>query len=704
MTSRRVIEKFVVELVAQDAKFRATLQTSAKESKSWGEQVQRDIKNAAKIGAAAATAAAAAATAIVNDTRQAIDAQAKFADRIGISVDALGELEHAADLSGVKQEQLRMGLQRMTRRLAEMAATGKGEAVPAIEALGLTIDQFAGKKPDEQFALITEAMEGVQSQSERTRIAMKLFDSEGVALVQIMNDGSVSLESMREEARELGLTLSDIDAAQVEQANDEITRAQKVGVALAQQFTVGLAPSIAAVAGMYTEASLSAGGFGTVSEKVGELAASAVGSIGDVVENGIAIYNTANKALSEFFVGYLRVQRFIEQNSISASIGKVFGIDRFTQNTQERLQNIDGLIAEYEKLGEDSIAALNRGQEREAAEGTFSERLLADLKRQREELQAELESGLTGVGGGLDVGFSSEAKEMETALKNIRKALKDLEPPWKKYADQVATAKSLLQAGKLSQTDYNNVIGIYKRELDDATGANDQWKKDLQDSARFADAAKTEMEKLNEELARAQELSGKGLISDEVLDRTKKRIDEQKKDLEDAANEMSVFAERAASNMQDAFADFLFDPFDEGLDGMLKSFGQTLQRMAAEAAAAQIFDALGVEDLLKGSSSGGGNFLSSAGSFIGGLFSADGGGFTGHGSRTGGLDGRGGFLAMLHPDETVVDHTKGQSVGGQVNHISISLPGVRNEREARMAGAAAAQEITRGIQRAQRYA
>jgi hypothetical protein len=46
------------------------------------------------------------------------------------------------------------------------------------------------------------------------------------------------------------------------------------------------------------------------------------------------------------------------------------------------------------------------------------------------------------------------------------------------------------------------------------------------------------------------------------------------------------------------------------------------------------------------------------------MASFDGGGFTGNGSRTGGLDGKGGFMAMLHPRETVVDHTKGQTLGG----------------------------------------
>jgi len=45
--------------------------------------------------------------------------------------------------------------------------------------------------------------------------------------------------------------------------------------------------------------------------------------------------------------------------------------------------------------------------------------------------------------------------------------------------------------------------------------------------------------------------------------------------------------------------------------------------------------------------------------------SYDGGGFTGTGSRSGGVDGKGGFPAILHPNETVIDHTKGQTIGGE---------------------------------------
>ena len=48
-----------------------------------------------------------------------------------------------------------------------------------------------------------------------------------------------------------------------------------------------------------------------------------------------------------------------------------------------------------------------------------------------------------------------------------------------------------------------------------------------------------------------------------------------------------------------------------------------------------------------------------------------GGGYTGMGARAGGIDGKGGFPAILHPNETVLDHTKGQ--GGVVINQTVSF-------------------------------
>ena len=101
-------------------------------------------------------------------------------------------------------------------------------------------------------------------------------------------------------------------------------------------------------------------------------------------------------------------------------------------------------------------------------------------------------------------------------------------------------------------------------------------------------------------------------------------------------SDMSEFAKAAAQNMQSAFADFLFDPFKDGVDGMLLDFVNVLRRMAAEAVAAAIFDKI------MGAGAGGGDgWLSKAIGWIGGAAagSVGGGGAAAAGGNIGGIDG-----------------------------------------------------------------
>lgn len=64
------------------------------------------------------------------------------------------------------------------------------------------------------------------------------------------------------------------------------------------------------------------------------------------------------------------------------------------------------------------------------------------------------------------------------------------------------------------------------------------------------------------------------------------------------------------------------------------------------------------------------------GNLAGGLPSLHGGGFTGRGMRAGGIDGRGGFPAILHPNESVIDHENGGGWGGTKIVINNNAPEV----------------------------
>jgi hypothetical protein len=83
---------------------------------------------------------------------------------------------------------------------------------------------------------------------------------------------------------------------------------------------------------------------------------------------------------------------------------------------------------------------------------------------------------------------------------------------------------------------------------------------------------------------------------------------------------LDVFWEEASRNTQDIIADTLVNGFDEGIDGMLRSFAQMLVQMAAQALAADIAGKI----FGSGGSSSGGGWMDALMSFFGGFFESGG--------------------------------------------------------------------------------
>lgn len=206
------------------------------------------FRKALKLSAAAATAAAAAVTAaatagfkLVNTFSKQADILVKTSDRLGLNVEKLQELTFAAERSGVSAETLNMAMQRMTRRVAE-AAQGTGEAVKAIDELGLSAVALGEMTPDEQLKVFADALEGVENQSDRVRIAMKLFDSEGVALLNMLDGGSESIERYADTLRDLGGVIDEATARQFVQFQDKMTDLRTEFRGLGAEVASGLLP------------------------------------------------------------------------------------------------------------------------------------------------------------------------------------------------------------------------------------------------------------------------------------------------------------------------------------------------------------------------------------------------------------------------------------------------------------------------------
>ena len=161
--------------------------------------------------------------ALARSTINQADQFQKLNQRLGVSTEALSEMRHVTELSGVSFQTFTTGVQRMTRRISE-ASKGSGVAVKALAELKIPIKDIKDLKPEQQFEVIADTMQGVENQADKVRLAMALFDTEGVSLLQTMTNGAKGIREMRGEAKKLGLTVTQDMANKAAEANDAIAK------------------------------------------------------------------------------------------------------------------------------------------------------------------------------------------------------------------------------------------------------------------------------------------------------------------------------------------------------------------------------------------------------------------------------------------------------------------------------------------------
>lgn len=410
----------------------------------------------------------AALVALTKRSLDAGDALAKTSDKLGIATEKLAGLHHAAQLNGVSVETFNMALQRMVRRVAE-AGQGTGEAVKALEELGLNAKELSALSPDKQFEMVADAMSQVATQGDRVRLAMKLFDSEGVSLVNVLRLGSDGLSKMQQEAEKLGLALNRVDAAKFEIANDAVLRLKEVFSGLGNQLAVQLSPLIAGVADALRDWGTAGEGMGAKVSAAFEKVAGYLGVVLDTLNKGRAVIKVLEGGLLNMVLTVARMAEMVggivqglwdkltaganavieKFNSIPrmARLGipdmptfdapKVFGLETVQDFTQGLQVEIDGLKEEIADLWGDKPSAK---MEEFFAKAQAKYQELAETIAQAR-MDASLESidfsvkGNTGealwdqatfesVGGGLDRTQTKAEKLAETLKDGLEGAIR----------------------------------------------------------------------------------------------------------------------------------------------------------------------------------------------------------------------------------------------------------------------------------------
>jgi hypothetical protein len=234
--------------------------------------------------------------------------------------------------------------------------------------------------------------------------------------------------------------------------------------------------------------------------------------------------------------------------------------------------------------------------------------------------------GKEGKGGGGAGKAIDPLKDWNKVLDEGRRITEQNFTATEQYGAELDKLNYYISAGAISQDTYSRAVQKTWDELVKANEATEGWKghlKTLEEGGGVFKQTRTEAEQYSSEIERLSYLLGYGAINQDTFNRA---VDAAKNKFGDTTNKMSEFAVQAAHNIQNALGDQLYNVLQGNFDSIGQSFLQMIEKMLAQAAAAQIADVL-FGDFGKSKAIGGivGTlFTSIVGAFAGGGAAASG--------------------------------------------------------------------------------
>jgi len=305
-------------------------------------------------GMAGLVGGAVSAHAIIHKLRselEHLDDAGDQASKLGISFQALESLRFAAEQQGADAGTLDKGLEQLTRRISD-AADGNKSLSTSFEQLGLSADSLRDMSADQQFAVVADALAGVENQSDRVRLAFEVLGRGGLGLLPAMQGGSAGIRELQEEFDRLNGTISDETIAAVGRTNDAIDKTMIAFSGLSRQTAVAISPAL--LAGLEIAAEYLIDARDAVTDMTE--ATHDAGVVIDPVTDAVATFASALDVV----------------NRIGVVTGGTIG------------QIKDNVVTMFRVLGGDFAAAQEAGEKQgQAFAEAFSEPLAGDVLRQR---------------------------------------------------------------------------------------------------------------------------------------------------------------------------------------------------------------------------------------------------------------------------------------------------------------------------------
>jgi hypothetical protein len=250
-------------------------------------------------------------TSMVKASLSAIDANAKLARQLGGTINGLQGLKLAASEAGVSEGALTTASEMLNRRLGEVARRGAGEAHNALVRLGLDARELSAMDLDERMATIADAMQDAGLSSQGMADVLGQLGVRQGQLVRLMIDGGDAIRAGTVAIDEMGLSLTELDAAKVEAANDAMDRVKMASKAISQQLAVALSPVLTVISKKFLDMAGDTDEVKSAVETAVKFAVTGFGFVGDAIRGVHLVLKTLELAGWAWGTAYVEIFRFV---------------------------------------------------------------------------------------------------------------------------------------------------------------------------------------------------------------------------------------------------------------------------------------------------------------------------------------------------------------------------------------------------------
>lgn len=382
---------------------------------------------------------------LIQSTLDAVTEQTRLAHSLGISTEALSEWTHAASTVNIEGDKMADIFKDVQDKIGDFARTGGGGAADMFEQINLNVNDLIDLAPDQQLLRIGKALDDVGSRSEKI-FFLEALAGDASLLLPLLEDNAAGLNELAQEARDLGVSISEVDAAKMEEAKRSLERVKASASGIANKLTVALAPIISTVAEKFLAAGAEGDRMGKIVDKAISFMVRGVGIFADGLRGIEALWVGLRIGANAFSAGILMVFESLVSGAISGANALIkFILTPLRTGLELAAKFSDGAKEALESLNEftnieppdflDTLRDKMDGFANDASEarGELHELLMADLpssviegkwqeiqaeaQRRAEEVAAIVEAEMTQGGGGKVVTSGETEAEKIARLK-----------------------------------------------------------------------------------------------------------------------------------------------------------------------------------------------------------------------------------------------------------------------------------------------